>query len=436
MPGSTVGNVTLGPKELRGIVSNGMVLSISEIGGFNNSLVEDVESDNIVVFETATDKDDVAKILYLDGYVIDLSILPDRQYASNYITLAREIAVLKDLEVVLPTYDTKGDEIEFDLELIKYAKGIGASNVTVKDSKTPDFVKAVLYHNEIKPTNTLNDILIFVSFMTGNPIYLVDETDYISLNENELQTDHQTIDILTHELLVKTGELTMIAIASDYKTNPMSIKNIEKIYGLRNARSTTTENLEYAIHYAIHLGIKFGFITENTYPETFFEEDIVAIEIDDDFINNFIGQKTNLVPAKNKMKKLGFEFREEGVIVPPYRRDIEYRADIVEELMRFISLDTITGIKTSDDVIKTEEKHQGALKRIDNTLTSYGLNGTKSYYLQPEETTLKYSLLHDDKIIKLRKDFNLEYNTFRTSLLAGLIESYKYNFRKESRNDI
>jgi phenylalanyl-tRNA synthetase beta subunit len=117
-----------------------MILSITEIGGFAKELLPKEERHDIVVFDENTSfNDDVATKLTLDGLVIDVSILPDRQYASNLQSLAIELAAYLDLELNdLPEFRARYEgETDATLELGEKATGLIATKIEVGEGETP-----------------------------------------------------------------------------------------------------------------------------------------------------------------------------------------------------------------------------------------------------------------------------------------------------------
>jgi phenylalanyl-tRNA synthetase beta subunit len=113
-----------------------MILSISEVGGFGKEVLPKEEQKDIVVLPEGTDlESDPAKELTLDGYVIDLSILPDRQYATNMQSLAYELAAYLDLELnELPESRANlSEELHATAELGEKATGLAVSKITLKE---------------------------------------------------------------------------------------------------------------------------------------------------------------------------------------------------------------------------------------------------------------------------------------------------------------
>lgn len=93
------GGVTLEPRAIRGVTSDGMLCSQSELG-----LGDDADG----ILELAADTEigvDVVEALALDDVVFDLAITPNRPDAMGIVGLARELAAHYGLPLVIPEPD-------------------------------------------------------------------------------------------------------------------------------------------------------------------------------------------------------------------------------------------------------------------------------------------------------------------------------------------
>ncbi len=435
VPGSRVGEITMAPKELRGIVSNGMIVSMSEITGVSKDLIEDEEKYNIVVFPEGTETtDDPIKVLGLEGDVIDLSILPDRQYAANYFAMARDIAayIEEDYTWEIDEVERQGS-IDSDVVLGELANSIYATNVVInKDAKTPIWIKKVLYHSGIKPTNTIEDLSIYAMLMTGAMTYIVDRTEEYKLDDRTFNG----LDIFeTNALQTENNEVAFVTIGSDKRANFVNEKNLNKVYGSRAIKGTNTEAAELTSQFIISAGIKAGFIVSAsaTISETIVNDR--EFEIEDSYIFNYLGKEIDLEMVAEKLERMHI-FKDGNVYtIPSYRKDIEFKADVVEEIARIYGVQNIEAkpYDVTSDVV-TPEVHKEALINITDELTKYGLVEVKTYQLVTEEEASKNNIWGMDKFVQLREDYSVEYNTLQTSLLSGLLESYKLNHRNEKED--
>lgn len=384
IPGSKVGDIKMEPKEIRGIVSNGMVLSISEIGDFNRTLVEDINSGNIVVLDEENKSLKPAQSVGLDTNIFDLSILPDRSYANSYISMANELAAFLKKDFIEPKLNYEKNDLIIDDEpeentaifKVKHSKGISSNNI-----------KNILYFSEIKPLNEISDVVKYVEILTSIKVNINDELVTLSVD--------------------------------------------------KNLKGSIKENLMFAVNIFINSAFESNFITEfSDVKINLINQTKKEIDFDETYANNYIGQKIDFKKHFNILEKLGFEYKENKVIIPSYRNDIEGIQHIIEEFLRVYGIENIVE-KEIVNIQKNniEEKHKEYLYKIVNEFVKFGFNEVKTYQLVSEEDSDKFNLNGIDNRIKLNKEYNFEYNTMQTSLLKGLIESHVYNYRK-GREDI
>lgn len=434
-PGSRVGELTMAPKELRGIVSNGMILSIGEIAGVSKNLIEDEEAGNITVFPENTSLDqDPIKLLGLDGDVIDLSILTDRQYAANYFAMARDVAAFTGKEFNFDIEEVERDgETNSTVELGSLANSVFATNVVInKDAKTPLWIKKVLYHAGIKPTNNIEDISIYSMLMTGAMTYIVDRNSTFKLDDRKLNE----FDIFeTSALQTENSEVAFVTIGSDKRANFVNERNLNPVYGSRMIKGTNTEAAELTTRFVLAVAKKAGFLVS---ASTTVGSNIIndrVFEIEDSYIYGYLGKEFNIDEVAVKLERLGFKKQGTSYTAPSYRKDIDFKADIVEEIARIYGVENIeaTSYEVTSDFV-TPEPHKEALINISSELIKYGLAEVKTYQLASEKEAKDNNIWGMDKFVQLREDYSVEYNTLQTSLLGGLIDSYKLNHRNDKED--
>ncbi len=435
IPGSRVGEITMAPKELRGITSNGMIVSMSEITGVSKDLIEDDEAGNIVVFPEGTQiTDDPIKTLGLEGDVIDLSILPDRQYAANYFAMARDIAAYigENYEWEIDEVEREGS-IDSNVSLGELANSIYVTNVVIdREAKTPVWIKKVLYHAGIKPTNGIEDLSVYAMLMTGAMTYIVDRQEEYRLDDRTFNG----LDIFeTSALQTENTEVAFVTVGSDKRANFVNEKNLNKVFGSRVIKGTNTEASELTSQFIISAGVKAGFIktASATISETIINDR--EFEIEDSYIYNYLGKEIDLEMVAEKLERIHI-FKDGNIYtIPSYRKDIEFKADVVEEIARIYGVENIEAksYEVSSDSIEPEV-HKEALISITNELPKYGFAEVKTYQLISEDEAQKNNIWGMEKLIQLREDYSVEYNTLQTSLLSGLIESFKLNHRNEKED--
>ena len=434
IPGSNVGDMTMAPKKLRGITSNGMIVSIAEIIGVDQSLIEEPEVENIITFPKDTNLDqNVNVLLGIDKDIIELDILPDRQYAATYFSMAREIAAYLGIKYDWPIEEVDGSgPTNITIELGENANAVFATNVVLKDIETPMWIKILLYHSGIKPMNNITDLSAYVMLMTGAVTYIIDRTDSLKLEGRKINK----IDLFNSPVkLNSTNKALLVTASSNHQSNFMNEKELNVPFGAKQIRGTTTESAELSSKLFLSLADQIGYLESLNSTAAKFTFASTTFEIEPDFIFNYLGQEFELKIVQDKLRDLDFEIQGNKYIVPSYRRDIKYKADIVEEIARFYGIQNITPKPFEITSDKFEDNlHKNSLIKISEKLTEYGLHEIKTYQLVTDEQANKYNIWQNKKFTKLRNDYSFEFNTLQTSLLSGLIDSFRINFRKKKKD--
>lgn len=426
-PGSKVGDFKLEKKELRGVVSEGMILSYSEIGGFDKSFIAKKDRKEIVVFNDENDLNfDPISRLSLDGYVIEISILPDRQYANNFKTIAKELSVYLDLD-----FEDEIIEIETienrDLELKNNATALAFSKIKISNNGIVPFnIKSALVHNQINLENSLLDLMKYFHLINGNPTYILDN-ERLKLDNNKLNN----IDTFTSSLKLKDGFLT--TFSSDFKTNPMLIKNIDNTFGFKNTKGVSNQYFLETLKEIIYYGKKFNLIESYSKINFNKKDSRKIIGYSKENIEKIIGSEIDISYSIKKLENLDFKFSKNEVEIPFYRKDMESIQDIVEEILRFIGIEKISPIKPTKTELNFKEKHKVMISKINNLMNIYGINEVKTYQLISSDNSNEFSFWNIEKNIELKDDFNVENNTMQKTLLNGLIKVFSDNYRNKKQ---
>jgi len=287
-----------------------MVLSVGEIGGFGKEVIETEEQKNIIAFDDHTDMEsDPAEAAGLTGDIFDLSILPDRQYASNYLTMAKEVAAYLGYEFIKPevNFESNGT-IDTNLVLGEKATSLYSNRVKLENSQTPQEIKNLLYQSGKQVTNTIEDVIAYVKLLTGIVVYATKPADTIKLIDRELIVDDKKIDIINGGAVhTDKEEIQLTAISSEFSANIVNETIAEKFYGHTNIKGTNTELTETAVKLVNTLGQQLGYISESTDVKGVNNFEQRTIELDEEFFNNYVGKKVDITSLTAKMEAIGFK---------------------------------------------------------------------------------------------------------------------------------
>ncbi|BDV02322.1 MAG: hypothetical protein HPAVJP_2110 [Candidatus Hepatoplasma vulgare] len=434
--GAKVNNIFLTKKILRGIESDGMILSVSEILGIDNSLIEQEEEHNIYVFSQDLDlkNKDLKKHFELDNKIYDISILNDRSYANSYLAMSREISAYQNKPFILeiPKIEETYRKEDINFKIDEYVNGYYYSSIEIKKSLTPLWIKSFLYYHNIKPTNTLKDIISYVSLITGNIyLYLNKYIEEININKNMVNE----FNLFTDDVIQNDENYGILfAVSSSYYGNLKDYKNINKEFGIRQIKGSNSTYLKYGISLILKLGIEYGFIRRNSEILGIEYKNNKKIILKKEYLDSYIGEKIDLNEIEQKLKILGFiKLGKEEYSIPTYRLDIKTTQDLIEEIVRFYDVNKIAQkeIKLEKDKeISYENFEKNTTFKIVKLLTKYGFNEIKTYQLLNENDVRKFNFFNGKKFWKIRDEYNFKNNVLRSSLFKNLLEIHNENYRK------
>ena len=164
----------IGRSELRGVVSEGMLLSTRELG-------IDADADGILELDADIERGtDLRVALGLDDVVIDIDLTPNRGDALSIQGLAREVGVLNQLPLRAPRIeDVQADTAtEFGVQIADYARCpryLGRVIEGVDISRpTPWWMRERLRRAGLRPIDPVVDVTNYVLVELGQPMHAFD----------------------------------------------------------------------------------------------------------------------------------------------------------------------------------------------------------------------------------------------------------------------
>ncbi len=461
-------DMTLQPGNIRGEDSNGMLCSEHELMiSENHDGIIDLPDDLPVGMSAA-------EALGLDEPVIDVGVTPNRPDALGVRGIARDMAAkgigtLKplDAEPVPGGFASPINvSLQFEAETAdacplfhgRYVRG-------VKNDPSPDWMQKLLRGIDLRPISALVDITNYVNIGLGRPLHVFD-------------ADKVKGDI--HVRLAKSGEKilaldgkeyalddTMTVIADD--NGPEAIGGVmggelsgctedtvnvflESAYfdPIRTATTGRKLNIISDARYRFERGVDPTFtpigaeigtrlILELCGGEA--SEPVSAGEIPNtaraytlrgDRMKTLAGIDVPLIDQTRILEDLGFGVTEDngGLVcdVPPWRPDVHGEADLVEEVVRIVSLNAIPNVPlerlhaVAQPVLTPLQIRTGAARRA---LAARGLNEAVTWSFLPEDQARLFG--GGQEALKLDNPISNELSDMRPSLLPNLIAAVGRN---------
>ena len=478
------GGVKIKKGSLRGVESCGMMCSVGELGLDIADYPGQIEH-GIMILDKSFEKDlgkDIVKVLNLEEDIIDFEITPNRPDCLSIEGLGRETAVslgkefknprknIDDLKVV-DKKELEGLTVDIEAPDLCY-RYIARVVKNIKIGQSPDWMKRRLKACGVRSINNIVDITNYVMLEMGQPMHAFDinsiEGKHITVRRAKNGEKIITLDEEERELnsddLVIADDKKAVAIAGvmggmnseiekDTKTVVFesasfyggNVRKTAKKVGLRTESSSrfekglSTENALRAINRAVELVelIGAGEVVDgkiDVYPT---KQKINKIKLDYDRINSLLGTNIPKEEMISILEKLDIKVENDVAIAPYFRMDLEFLADIAEEVVRFYGYDKLeTTLIKADTTIGVLNKEQKIEKNIKQVLVNNGLSEIYTYGFVSERDLEKSNIDKEiiNQSITILNPLSDEYKLMRPSTLPSMMQILSLNDNKKNQN--
>lgn len=464
--------------EIRGQISHGMLLAEDELG---------LTHDHTGIMLLAGDVlpgTDIATVLSLPDWVIDIGITPNRGDCACVVGIAREIAAMTGSQLKLPsielTENGPGIEtlssvtIEDPVGCPRYAAGIVQG---IELGPSPFWMRYRLFQSGVRSISNIVDITNYVMMELGQPLHAF---DFNRLQENRIVVkrasdgdtfttlDGQTRELNSENLMIcDAGRFVAVAgimgglnseifagtrnvLVESAFFDPVTIRRSAKRLGLsteasyRFERCIDIEGVTRALRRSLGLMQQFGggevasgildaYPCPHVPPKISFRPERA---------NAFLGTELLSETMTQHFRSLDMEVVEKNdgsiqVIPPPFRVDIQREVDLIEEVARLHGYDNIP--ISSPSVRLTEEREARDLAVRDQVRTlasSFGFTEIITYsFVSPESIHSAGSPggYHDDQLVRIMNPLSTDQSVMRTSLVPGLLKTLRINIAHGER---
>ncbi len=475
-PVATIGAVLPGDfkikkGKLRGVESQGMLCGASEI---------DLEDKIDGLLELPTDAPvgvNIREYLKLDDNVIDISITPNRGDCFSIRGIAREIAVINQLQMNEPDIKSVDATIADEKKVVISTDGapryLGCviKNVNVK-AATPEWMEQALARSGIRTHSILVDVTNYVLMELGQPMHAFDlakiegtvhvrqaqpqeKLQLLNDQEVELQEDIMVIADDQKALAIAgimgglassvTDDTTDIFLESAFFA-PLAIAGRARRFGLhtdssqRYERGVDFELPLIAMNRASQLiqelaGGEFGPITVAEKTEILPKRE--AIELKQAQVDQLLGYQVAAEFITDALTRLGCEVtvKAEGewnVVPPSHRYDMAIYQDLIEEVARIDGYDNIQVSLPSMDVQLAKYQDRFEIAELRQTIVTLGYQEAISFSFA--DAKLEKQLNPQVNPLMLANPISSDLAAMRSTLLSSLIPCVQYNLnRQQSR---
>ena len=458
IPGTAL---TLTPAKIRGVESNGMLVSEREM-----QLSDDHEGIIELPEDTAIGTP-IAQVLGLDDPVIDIELTPNRPDCTGVRGIARDLAAaglgtLKPLDRAAPVAGTYDSPVKWavrdDNNACLYVVGRSFRGLT--NGPSPRWMADRLRAVGLRPISALVDITNYVTVDLGRPLHVFDAAKLTgdTLEMRHAENGEKMLALNGNEYAVDTS-MTVIADAA-------GVHGIGGVMGGEETGCTaaTTEMfLECALFAPVAVaatGRKLALESDARYR---FERGVDATsadwgaEVAANLVLELCGGEVSRVvsggaapppaetiafrparvaalggievPAAEQTEilgDLGFQVSGTGatwtVVPPPWRPDIHGEADLVEEVVRIHGLDKVLPVpmqRTTPLPTPAIDAAQRRISRARRALAAAGLCEAVTWSFMARDQAAHFGGAPDG--LRLANPISADLDVMRPSLLPNLI---------------
>ncbi|MDQ9038120.1 phenylalanine--tRNA ligase subunit beta [Acinetobacter seifertii] len=475
-PVATIGAVLPGDfkikkGKLRGVESQGMLCGASEID------LEDKIDGLLELPDDAAVGVNIREYLKLDDNVIDISITPNRGDCFSIRGIAREIAVINQLQMNEPEIKSVDATITDEKKVVISTDGapryLGrvVKNVNIK-AATPEWMEQALARSGIRTHSILVDVTNYVLMELGQPMHAFDlakiegtvhvrqakpqeKLQLLNDQEVELQEDIMVIADDQKALAIAgimgglassvTDDTADIFLESAFFA-PLAIAGRARRFGLhtdssqRYERGVDFELPLIAMNRASQLiqelaGGEFGPITVAEKTDLLPKRE--AIELKQAQVDQLLGYQVAAEFIADALTRLGCKVAvqaegEWSVVPPSHRYDMAIYQDLIEEVARIDGYDNIQISLPSMDVELAKYQDRFEITQLRQTVVTLGYQEAISFSFA--DAKLEKQLNPQVNPLMLANPISSDLAAMRSTLLSSLIPCVQYNLnRQQSR---
>ena len=377
LDGSTLpGGKQIKKGKLRGVLSNGMMCSLGELGLTAHDFPYAIEDGIFILEEECSVGQDIRSAIGLDDTCVEFEITSNRPDCLSVIGLAREAAVTfgKDLKLHTPVISKESGDIGEYLRVevqnpVLCQRYIARMVKNIRIEPSPRWMRERLRASGVRPINNIVDITNYVMLEYGHPMHAFDYQyvkggKIIARNAKAgetITTLDGTVRELSPEMLVIADEKDPSAVAGvmggEYsgindQTNTIvfeaacflgsSVRTTAKKLGMRTESSgrfekgLDPENCLPAVQRACELVelLGAGEVIGGIIDVNSSSQKPIRIPLEPEWTNRFLGISLSRDEMIRILEKLGCRLEGNDIIPPTFRADLQHKADIAEEIAR------------------------------------------------------------------------------------------------------
>ena len=446
--------------KLRGVESEGMVCSASELGlpdlG-NGIMILDKSIGELIVGK------DLNEYEKLSDTIIEIELTANRGDCLSVHGVARDLSA--SLNIPLNTFEYESQNPE-KIGLARVAKLIVKGKIdasvqyamaNMEELHTSLLFSLRLAFIEELQDDALHNILKYITHTTGVILRAYD-VSHIDLENDEKLTIHLeskegVVEVTINDKLYsklginhvdkkEANEKSVKVLFETSYINPIVLTNLVADHKLEtdelyyNTSRGSEPNLCFGINYLTYLFETYNQckLFDGTISLDEEREDKV-ITVSTTEVCQLIGNDIKKINIMTILTDLGFRVQSTaedkfGVTVPSYRHDIENIQDITEEIVRMIGINNIEAkaleFKESQPMNPTMHRYY-AKKALRHHAVTAGFDESISYAFADKLLLAKYNFPLVNEELDIINPITADFNTLRTTTLVNLLQAVERN---------
>ena len=414
--------------KLRGVMSNGMLCSLGELGLTKGDFPYAIEDGIFLIEEDCQIGQDIASALGCNDTTVEFEITPNRPDCLSVIGLAREAAATFHKPLNLHQTEVKGcggdvhDYLSVEVQNKELCQRYVARVVkNVKIGPSPRWMRERLRASGVRPIDNIVDITNYVMLEYGQPMHAFD-IEYVKGHKIIVRNARTGETIQTLDGVDRTLSEEMLVIADEEKASAVagvmggensgihegthtvvfesacfkgsSVRVTAKKLGMRTESSSRFEkgldpqNCLPAVMRACELVEQLGAgevvdgvidVDNSGYQPT-------VLHLDPVWINTFLGTDISREKMEEILKNLQFGVDGENIIVPSFRGDVQHKADVAEEIARFYGYNNIPTTTAKGNPEGGYSDYQQFERTVNQNMLAQGMYEIMTYsFVSPKE---------------------------------------------------
>ena len=452
--------------KLRGVESEGMVCSASELGlpdlG-NGIMILDESIGKLVVGKDLNEYEKVADT------VIELELTANRGDCLSVHGVARDLSAALNIPMNKFDYESKNSEkigIARISKLIK--RGIIPASLqyvmaNIEDLHTSLLLALRLAFVQKPQENTIASIVKYITHCTGVILRTYDVSN-INLKEEkieiEITNDNGVINISVNgkiqsqvginqnEESMANDNASIVLFESSYAhpndlVDVVAKKKLQTDELYYNTSRGSEPNLCFGVQYLTYLLETYtGCVLYDGTISLDEEQEDKIITIRTEKVSSLIGNKIEKAEIISILLSLGFKVQNSienkfGVTVPLFRHDIDNIQDVTEEIVRIIGINNIESkplkfIESTHNNETMERYH--AKKALRLRAIANGFDESISYAFADKRLLEKYHFPLVGEALDIINPITSDFSTLRTTVIINLLQAVQRNVNHSQKS--